>query len=132
MNVRHLQRNKKSRQSLLFKRKVVEIYRAEISSPHEIQQSLHISQTELRQLNRWYFKHRLKPYFSLSFYNLTTMKKKTDASYLKALEKRLLDAEKENKFLRLKAEAFEIAIQIAEEEFKIPILKKSGTQLPKN
>ena len=60
------------------------------------------------------------------------MKKKTDASYLKALEKRLLEAEKENDFLRLKAEAFEIAIQIAEEEFNIPILKKSGTQQPKN
>ena len=60
------------------------------------------------------------------------MKKKTDASYLKALEKRLLESEKENKFLRLKAEAFEIAIQIAEEELKIPILKKSGTQQPKN
>lgn len=132
MNVNDLQRNKKSRRSVLFKRKVVEIYRAELSSQFEIQQSLHISQTELRQMNRWYFKHRLRPYFSLSFYNRTTMKKKTDASYLKALEKRLLEAEKENKFLRLKAEAYEIVIQIAEEEFKIPILKKSGTQQPKN
>ncbi|WP_221392110.1 hypothetical protein [Dyadobacter sp. NIV53] len=45
------------------------------------------------------------------------MKKKTDASYLKALEKQLSEAEKENKFLRLKAEAFEIAIQIAEEDW---------------
>ena len=132
MNVKDLQRNKKSRRSVLFKRKVVEIYRAEISSQPEIHQSLHISQTELRQMNRWYFKHRLRPYFSLSFYNRTTMKKKTDASYLKALEKRLLEAEKENSFLRLKAEAFEIAIQIAEEEFKILILKKSGTVQPKN
>ncbi|TDE07422.1 hypothetical protein E0F88_33515 [Dyadobacter psychrotolerans] len=132
MNVNDLQRNKKSRRSVLFKRKVVEIYRAELSSQFEIQQSLHISQTELRQMNRWYFKHRLRPYFSLSFYNRTTMKKKTDASYLKALEKRLLEAEKENKFLRLKAEAYEIVIQIAEEEFKIPILKKPGAQQPKN
>lgn len=132
MNVNDLPRNKKNRRSVLFKRKVVEIYRAEISSPREIQQSLHISQTELRQMNRWYFKHRLRPYFSLSFYNTTTMKKKTDASYLKALEKRLLESEKENKFLRLKAEAYEIVIQIAEEEFKIPILKKPGTQQPKN
>lgn len=43
------------------------------------------------------------------------MKKKNDSSYLKALEKRLLDTEKENKFLRLKAEAYEIAIEISEE-----------------
>ena len=46
------------------------------------------------------------------------MKKKTDdASYLKALEQRLLGAEKENRFLRLKAEAFDTAIQIAEEHW---------------
>lgn len=77
MIVKDLQRNKKSRRSVLFRRKVVEIYRAEISSQHEIHQSLYISQTELRQMNRWYFKHRLRPYFSLSFYNITTMKKKT-------------------------------------------------------
>ena len=77
LNVNDLQRNRKF---ILFKRKVVEIYRAEISSQPEIHQSLHISQTELRQMNRWYFKHRLRPYFSLSFYNRTTMKKKTDAS----------------------------------------------------
>ena len=132
MYINILQRNKKSRQSVSFKRKVVEIYRAEISDKHEIHQHLHISPTELRRLNRWYFKHRLRPYlFSHSFFK-QTMKKKTDSSYLKALEKRLLEAEKENKFLRLKAEAFEIAIQIAEEELKIPILKKSGTQQPKN
>lgn len=45
------------------------------------------------------------------------MKKKTDASYLKALEQRLLETEKENRFLRLKAEAFETVIQIAEEHW---------------
>lgn len=107
------------------------IYRAEIADKHEIDKHLHISSTELRRLNRWYFKHRLKPYLSShSFFN-RTMKKKTDACYLKALKKWLLEAGKENKFLRLKAEAFEIAIQIAEEEFKIPILKKSGTVQPK-
>ena len=132
MNINDLQRNKKSRRSVLFKRKVVEIYSAEISDKYEIDKFLHISQTELRSLNRWYFKHRLRAYFfSHSFFNRIT-KKKTDASYLKALEKRLLEAEKENSYLKLKAEAFEIAIQIAEEEFKIPILKKSGTRQPKN
>lgn len=33
------------------------------------------------------------------------MKKKTDMEYLRALEKRLQETEKENKMLRLKAEA---------------------------
>ena len=127
MCISNLERNKKSRRSVLFKRKVVEIYRAEIADQHEIQKRLRIPRNQLRSLNRWYFKHRLNPYISSHLIFQRVMKKKTDASYLKALEKRLLEAEKENQFLRLKAEAFEIAIQIAEEEFKIPILKKSGT-----
>ena len=130
MYISVLIRNKKSRKSLLFKRKVVETFRAEIATADQIQQTLHISQIELRRLNRWYFKHRLKPYLFLESF-IQTMKKKTDASYLKALEQRLLETEKENRFLRLKAEAFETAIQIAEEQFNIPILKKSGTKQPK-
>ncbi|MFD2935348.1 hypothetical protein [Spirosoma flavum] len=52
MYISVLQRNKKSRKSLHFKRKVVEVYRAEIAQPADIQQYLHISLTELRQLNR--------------------------------------------------------------------------------
>ena len=107
------------RQSVSFKRKVVEIYRAEISDKHEIHQHLHISPTELRRLNRWYFSHRLKRHLSSHSFFKQTIKKKTDASYLKALEKRLLESEKENKFLRLKAEAFEIAIQIAKEDWAV-------------
>lgn len=121
MYISVLGRNKKTgppcgRKSLLFKRKVVETFRAEIATAHQIQQTLHISQTELRRLNRWYFKHRLKPYLFLESF-IQIMKKKTDASYLKALEQRLLETEKENRFLRLKAEAFETAIQIAEEHW---------------
>ena len=43
------------------------------------------------------------------------MKKKTYMEYLKALEKRLLESKKENKILRLKAEAYQTVIEIAEE-----------------
>lgn len=116
MYISVLGRNRKSRKSLLFKRTVVETFRAEIATADHIQQTLQISQTELRRLNRWYFKHRLKPYLFLGSF-IQTMKRKTDTSYLKALEQRLLETEKENRFLRLKAEAFETAIQIAEEHW---------------
>lgn len=50
------------RKSLHFKRRVVEVYRAEIAQPADIERYLHIPLTELRRLNRWYFKHQLAPY----------------------------------------------------------------------
>ncbi len=56
---------------------------------------------------------------------------KNTVTYLKELERRLQQAEQENKLLRLKAEAYETVIQIAEEQFNIPILKKSGVRQPK-
>lgn len=44
---------KKSRKSILFKRKVVETFRTEIAAADQILHTLHISQTELRHLNRF-------------------------------------------------------------------------------
>lgn len=131
MYISVLQRNKKSRNSLHFKRRVVEIYRAEIAQPTDIQRYLHISLTNLRQLNRWYFKHRLAPYlYPYRCYKF--MKKHNQPAYVKALEERLAATEQENKLLKLKAEAYQTAIQIAEEQFQIPILKKSGTKRSTN
>jgi len=86
MYISALSRNKKSRKSLLFKRKVVETFRAEIATADQIQQTLHISQTELRRLNRWYFKHRLKPYLFLeSFIPTMTLLRCTGLLLMKNL-----------------------------------------------
>lgn len=131
MYISVLQRNKKSRKSLHFKRRVIEVFRAEIARPADIERSLHISLTELRQLNRWYFKHRLDPYL-YPYRCYKSMKKHNQDAYVKALERRLAATEDENKFLKLKAEAYQTAIQIAEEQFQIPILKKSGTKQSTN
>ncbi|WP_198424786.1 hypothetical protein [Spirosoma endbachense] len=60
------------------------------------------------------------------------MKKHNQDAYVKALERRLAATEEENKLLKLKAEAFQTAIQLAEEQFQIPILKKSGTKRSTN
>ena len=54
------------------------------------------------------------------------MKKHNQDAYVEALERRLAATEDENKLLKLKAEAYQTAIQIAEQQFQIPILKKSG------
>lgn len=131
MYIKRLQQHKKNRNSRTFKRRVVEVYRAELAQPTDIQRYLHISLTELRRLNRWYFKHRLAPYLHPYRY-LKAMKKHKPSVYQKALEQRLAATEAENKLLRLKAEAYQTAIQIAEEQFQIPILKKSGTKPSSN
>lgn len=131
MYISVLQRNKKSRKSLHFKRRVVEVFRAEIAEAPDIERCLQISLTELRQLNRWYFKHRLAPYL-YPYRCYKSMKKHDQDAYVKALERRLAATEEENKLLKLKAEAYQTAIQIAEEQFQILILKKSGTKPFKN
>ena len=78
-----------------------------------------------------YFKHRLAPYL-YPYRCYKSMKKHNQDAYVKALERRLAATEDENKLLKLKAEAFETAIQIAEKQFQIPILKKSGTKQSTN
>lgn len=60
------------------------------------------------------------------------MKTHNQPAYVKALEERLAATEQENKLLKIKAEAYQTAIQIAEEQFQIPILKKSGTKRSTN
>lgn len=97
----------------------MESYRAGLVSADEFERSLRISKNELRSLNRWYFKHKpLRYTYPSNFRRI--MKKKTDLEYLRALEKRLQDAEKENKMLRIKVEAYEIVIEIAEEQGAAP------------
>ena len=51
---------------------------------------------------------------------------KPDADYVKRLERKLAEMEKENQFLRLQTEAYQTVIQIAKEQFNIPIIKKPG------
>jgi len=52
MYISVLQRNKKTTKSLHFKRRVVEVFRAEIAEAPDIERYLHISLPELRRLNR--------------------------------------------------------------------------------
>jgi hypothetical protein len=119
-------RKKKTR---LFKWKVVEAYRAERVQASELEERLGISRTELRRLNRWYFRYRL---LLLLHPKNSRRAMKRDADYVKTLERRMADMEKENQFLRLQAEAYQTVIQIAEEQFNIPIVKKLGAKRPKS
>lgn len=113
----------------LFKWKVVEAYRSERVQATELQERLGICKTELRRLNRWYYRCRILP---LLYPSKRRRLMKRDADYVKMLERKLTDMEKENQFLRLQAEAYQTVIQIAEEQFNIPIVKKPGAKRPKN
>lgn len=108
---------------------MVEVFRAEIADASEIKRCLKISGTKLRQWNRWYFRHRLDRYLNPK---PKPMKTTSQSEYVRELERRLIAAEKEAKQLRLRIEAYETAIDIAENEFKIPILKKFATKRSKN
>ena len=52
---------KKKKTRHLFRWKVVEAYRAERVQASELEETLGISMTELRRLNRNYFRYRLLP-----------------------------------------------------------------------
>lgn len=120
---------KKKKTRHLFRWKVVEAYRAERVQASELEETLGISRTELRRLNRNYFRYRLLP---LLHPKNRRKPMKRDADYVKMLEKKLAEMEKENQFLRLQTEAYQTVIQIAEEQFHIPIVKKPGARRPKN
>ena len=120
---------KKKKTRHLFRWKVVEAYRAERVQASELEETLGISRTELRRLNRNYFRYRLLP---LLYPKHRRKAMKRDADYVKILEKKLAEMEKENQFLRLQTEAYQTVIQIAEEQFNIPIIKKPGARRPKN
>jgi hypothetical protein len=119
-------RKKKTR---LFKWKVVEAYRSERVQATELEEKLGISGTELRRLNRWYYRCRILP---LLYPSKRRRLMTRYADYVKTLERKLAEMEKENQFLRLQAEAYQTVIQIAEEQFHIPITKKPGAKRPKN
>ncbi|CAN5635982.1 hypothetical protein BH09BAC4_BH09BAC4_45060 [soil metagenome] len=114
---------KKKKTRHLFRWKVVEAYRSERVQASELEETLGISMTELRRLNRNYFRYRLLPLLHPK-HRRRSMKR--DADYVKMLERKLADMEKENQFLRLQTEAYQTVIQIAEEQFNIPIIKKPG------
>ncbi len=120
---------KKKKPRHLFRWKVVEAYRAERVQASELEETLGIPMKELRRLNRNYFRLRLLPLLQPKNRRKTM---KRDADYVKMLERKLADMEKENQFLRLQAEAYQTVIQIAEEQFNIPIVKKPGARRPKN
>ena len=106
-----------------FRWHVVELYRLGIVSEAQILAELKISRTSLRVWNRAYQHYRLRRYYP-KFKYPRRMKKKSDG--LAQLKQQLADTQKQLQHEKLKREALEMMINIAEQELKIPIRKKSG------
>lgn len=106
-----------------FRWKVIELYRLGLVSEAQILAELKISRTSLRIWNRAYQRYRLRRYYPKPKHP-RRMKKKIDEVVL--LKKQLADTQKLLQEEKLKREALETVITIAERELKIPIRKKSG------
>lgn len=101
---------------------------AGLLSEEEACQKFKISLKLLHQWQRWYDTYFVQPY-----QNPQSMSKKklSDKEKIKKLEQQLKDTHQQLKYERLKSEAWETMIGIAEEEFDIKIEKKRGARQSK-
>lgn len=123
MKVRSFIDFKKKYKPGAFRRHVVELYRLGLVSELQILTELKISRSLLKDWNRFYQRYRLNRFYP-PIKPITKMKNPTDEIAL--LREQLAQTEKLLQQEKLKREALDIMIGIAEKEFKIPIRKKSG------
>jgi hypothetical protein len=88
---------------------------------------LGISRTLLHQWNRTYQRYQLTWWFKPARFPRFAMKKSV-VDPLKALQKKLAETEAALQKERLKNQALQAVIEVAENEFHIPIRKKSGSK----
>lgn len=114
---------KKKYKKAPFRWQVIELYRLGVIEQRQVLAELNLSLTSLRIWNRAYQRYRLRRYYPTSKFRRPIMSPTQEIAWLKqqlAQTQTLLEQEK------LKREAAETMITIAENEFKIPIRKKSG------
>lgn len=106
-----------------FRWQVIELYRLDAIDKRQVLTELDLSVTSLCIWNRAYQRYRIRRYSPTSKFRPPIMSPTQEIELLKqqlAQTQTLLEQEK------LKREAAETMITIAENEFKIPIRKKSG------
>jgi hypothetical protein len=105
---------------------LVEEIRSGMLSIQQSSRQYQITGSVLQRWNRWYFKTRLLKYLKPKF---ALMKSSEDPNQLK---QQLKEAQAQLELLKLKNEALETMISIAEKQFKIEIRKKSGSKPSKS
>lgn len=106
-----------------FRWHVVELFRLGLVGEQQILTELNLSRTSLRVWNRAYQRYRLRRYHPVSTYIRPVM---TAADEIALLKQQLAQTEKLLQEEKLKREAYQTMITIAEKEFSISIRKKSG------
>lgn len=124
MKKRTVKRGRKSRYPVSFKRQVVRLVSAEGLSNREAQSRFNLSSPAL--VSAWY-----KEYSSdIEVLNPEEAMKKKDDKNRSEAEKKIKELEKALAEARLKITGLEMMIDIAEEELKVDIRKKSDTKQP--
>lgn len=110
------------------KKKAVQMISAGLLSEQQACQKYRITLKLLHEWQRWYDEYFIQPY-----QNTSTMPKKklSDKERIKQLEAQLKESQKQAKYEKLKREAYETMIDIAQEEFNIKIEKKPGARQSK-
>jgi len=108
----------------LFKRQIIELYRTGMYAEQQILDAAKISRNLLRRWNRYYQRFR-NCKFIVGAKKHRGMKQ-TNMSELALLKRKLADMEQHARKLELENQALHTIINLAEEQFKIPIRKKSG------
>lgn len=114
---------KKKYKTGAFRWQVIELYRLGLVSEAQILAELKTSRTSLCVWNRAYQRYRLRRYYPNPKRRWFM---KTEADEIARLKHQLAQVERLLQDERLKREAAETMITIAEKEFKIAIRKKSG------
>ena len=122
MKVRDLITIRKNHKNRKFQSQLVELCRSGIFSERHLLDELRISRTSLRGWHRRYARHRLKR----TLFTKPDLRMRNESEQLKVLQQKLAASEKEVQKLKLKNEGLEIMIDIAENQLKVPIRKKSG------
>ena len=100
------------------KKKAVQLVAAGLLSEEEACQKFKISIKLLHDWQRWHDRYFVQPHVNTDF---VSKRKQSDKEKIKELEQQL-------KHEKLKSEAYETMISIAEEEFDIRIEKKRGAR----
>lgn len=127
MTVSKVSPNPKKYKTALFRRRVIERIRLEMVTDQQLLTQLGISRTLLNQWNRTYQRYQHTWWFKPARFPRFTMKQ-PDLNDIQVVRQKLADTEAALQKERLKNEALETVIRLAEQEFKIPIRKKSGSK----
>lgn len=127
MTVSKIPSNSEKYKTALFRRRIIERLRIEIVTEQQVLTQLGISRTLLNQWNRTYQRYQHVWWFKPARFPRFIMKQ-PDLNDIRVIKQRLVDAEAALQQERLKNQALETVIRLAEQELKVPIRKKSGSK----